>query len=318
MIKGVSELKQLTIRETNIFFMLFMILYFGLSVIAGTFLPESTPVWLSMCISDAIILFPVVLLLFYKKIMPWQIPELSPIGLSDLILACIAAYCLMPMIYFINYITAFFAKNYVNGMVSNIYGYPLWVQLLLIAVIPAIVEEFIFRGLFYGSYRRRNVICAALMSGLLFGLAHLNLNQFAYAFIMGIAFCLLYEVSGNILLPVISHFAINANTIFMVYFSTVDMEQLADVSTENVIREIPVGVMAVVLTFLFVMGLFGIGLFSLILRKIANRHGRLLRMKDAFREYRIYKEETEGHIWDGYMTVTVCCLVLYMILIELI
>ena len=89
-------------------------------------------------------------------------------------------------------------------------------QVILLAVIPPLVEELIFRGIFFGSYRKAGMTGAALMSGLLFGCFHLNINQALYAFVMGIVFAYMVEATGSLWSSVIAHFAVNTYSIGIV------------------------------------------------------------------------------------------------------
>ena len=50
---------------------------------------------------------------------------------------------------------------------------------------------------------------AALMSGLIFGLMHLNFNQFSYGFVLGVIFAAVVEASGSIYASMAIHFLIN-------------------------------------------------------------------------------------------------------------
>lgn len=310
-------MNRFSIKETNIFFILFMLMYVGMSMAAGMLLPENTPEWLVRCLSTVIIVLPLLVLLAVKKIHPKEFLKLSGIGITDVLLAYVSAYCLMPLIILINYTTMFFARNYVNGMVSRIYEYPLAAQLLLMALLPAVAEEFIFRGFFYGSYRRKNVVMGALMSGLVFGLAHLNLNQFAYAFVIGAAFCILYEASDNILIPVTAHFAINANTIFVMRIADVDMGQLADVSETGMTGTVPIWTIMLLITVLFVMGIFGVEVFCAIVRKLAGRRGRLEQFRDSLKSRKNDMGGTNDRFLDGYMIAAIVAAGLYMIALEL-
>ncbi|MCM1467939.1 MAG: CPBP family intramembrane metalloprotease, partial [Alistipes sp.] len=260
-------MERLSIGKTNIFFGIFMASYVGLSMMASialSALPDGLPYWANMLISEAIIILPVALLLIIIKTAPHKMVCLGHIGIVDMILAYVGAYCLMPLIYLVNFLTMFFAKNYVNGMVAELYRYPLWAQLVLLALLPAVVEEFIFRGIFYGSYRRKNVVGAALMSGLLFGITHLNLNQFAYAFAMGAAFCLLYEASGSIVLPMTAHFAINANTVFMIQAVDIMPELAAQDSTA---QTVPAGMAVIAAAVFAAFALLGLFFYGLIVKK---------------------------------------------------
>lgn len=82
--------------------------------------------------------------------------------------------------------------------------------LLLYGVISPLTEETLFRGVIYGRMKR----CfarwlAILLSAILFGVYHGNLVQGVYGFLLGCVITLLYEKSGNFLIPVVSHAAAN-------------------------------------------------------------------------------------------------------------
>ena len=174
------------------------------------------------------------------------------------------------------------------------------------------MEEFIFRGIFYGSYRRKNVIRAALMSGLLFGITHLNLNQFAYAFAMGVAFCLLYEASGNIVLSMTAHFAINANTVFLMQFVD-DMPELA--AQEGAGQTIPAGMFFIAAAVFAAFAVLGMFLYGLIIKKIAKRAGRTKEFKESVTDWN--RNGAEGKLLDSYMVIFIVIAAAYMIWIEI-
>lgn len=308
-------MERMNIKNTNIFFGIFLAAYVGLSLLAGSFIPVNCPYWLNVIISELIIIAPVVFLLIIIKAAPHKIVGLAHIGLTDILLSYVGAYCLMPLIYLLNYITMFFAKNHVNGMVSALYEYSLPVQLILIALLPAVVEEFIFRGVFYGSYRRKNVIRAALMSGLLFGVTHLNLNQFAYAFAIGVAFCILYEASGNIFLSMTAHFAINANTVFLLHVFPAAAKEL-DVTTENSVSEVlPAGAVMVAVAVLAAFAVLGLFLFGVIVKKIAKRAGRLETFRADLKDWN--GNHADGRFLDCYMVIFLVAAISYMVWIEI-
>ena len=58
-------------------------------------------------------------------------------------------------------------------------------SLLSVAILPAFCEEFIHRGMLLSSYNKLGFKKAVLISGLMFGLIHLNVGQFFYATIIG-------------------------------------------------------------------------------------------------------------------------------------
>ena len=95
--------------------------------------------------------------------------------------------------------------------------------LLVIAVIPAIGEEFVFRGLIQNELWRgtRNVHIAIWTSAFLFSAIHLQFFGFVPRMLLGALFGYLYYWSGNLLVPMISHFLNNGLSLTLIYLQTV-------------------------------------------------------------------------------------------------
>ena len=91
-------------------------------------------------------------------------------------------------------------------------GWYLLPALLIIAVLPAIFEETLFRGILVGRMSASGWGTAAtlLISGALFSLFHGNPAQTIYQFICGVCFALLVVRAGSILPSMAAHFANNA------------------------------------------------------------------------------------------------------------
>lgn len=79
--------------------------------------------------------------------------------------------------------------------------------LLLLAALAGIGEEWLFRGVIQGGLSAwLSPTAALLIAALLFGLAHaINLAYFVAATLAGLYLGLLYQWSGNLLLPVLVH-----------------------------------------------------------------------------------------------------------------
>lgn len=90
-------------------------------------------------------------------------------------------------------------------------------MLLLVAVFPAIVEEFAFRKVIFGVMRPYGFFVAAMFSSLMFGLVHQNFIQLMFAFGMGVILCLVYEMTGKIVYCMLLHFANNAVSVLLPY-----------------------------------------------------------------------------------------------------
>lgn len=110
--------------------------------------------------------------------------------------------------------TEFSAGNRLSAMML---AYPFPVALFVVAVVPAVCEEFIFRGMLYQKYRKSGIGLAILLSGFLFGIMHMNLNQFCYAFVSGCLFALINEAMDSFLPGVVLHMFVNGRSVVTLY-----------------------------------------------------------------------------------------------------
>ena len=91
-------------------------------------------------------------------------------------------------------------------------------NLLVLALLPAICEELIFRGVVLKGLRRNfSDITAVLLSALMFCLMHGNLQQFAYTFLLGVVLGWIATRTGSIFSSMIVHFVNNFIVITMAF-----------------------------------------------------------------------------------------------------
>ena len=134
--------------------------------------------------------------LHYNKVKP-----------STLAYVLFFAWLSMPLTTLINAISMLFVDNTIMAMTDVILTVPFFLMLFLMAVVPATVEEFVFRGIAYGGYRKSGTkFMAVILSALMFGLMHMNLNQALYAFVIGILLALLFEATNSIWTTMLFHF----------------------------------------------------------------------------------------------------------------
>ncbi len=87
--------------------------------------------------------------------------------------------------------------------------------LLVIAVLPAVFEEVIFRGFLLKGMKAFGTLGAVLLCGGLFALYHQNPAQTVYQFCCGAAFALVAVKAGSVLPTILSHFLNNAYIVIM-------------------------------------------------------------------------------------------------------
>ncbi|MDD4815575.1 MAG: CPBP family intramembrane metalloprotease [Clostridia bacterium] len=92
------------------------------------------------------------------------------------------------------------------------------VSIILLAGVPAIIEEFVFRGVIFQGLRKYGNWVAILGSSALFALVHLSAEQFIFPFLFGIIMAYIVLKTGSIFASMIIHFVANTLTVLLNYF----------------------------------------------------------------------------------------------------
>lgn len=88
--------------------------------------------------------------------------------------------------------------------------YQIIIYFIYCAIIPAFVEELLFRGTIAKSLLVYGKKTAVVLSALLFALMHSNIEQLLYTFIAGLFLAWIYVETQNVIYPIILHFINNA------------------------------------------------------------------------------------------------------------
>ena len=102
--------------------------------------------------------------------------------------------------------TAAFAMN--SGLFDGLY------LVLAFAVLPAVTEEFLFRGIIMTEYGSLGVICAVIMSSITFAMSHMSPVRLPEYLFCGIVLALLAYASRSIIASMAAHTLYNAVVIF--------------------------------------------------------------------------------------------------------
>ena len=91
--------------------------------------------------------------------------------------------------------------------------------LVVIALLPGIGEELVFRGLIQNEFKRasNNIHVAIWTSAFLFSAIHMQFFGFVPRLLLGALFGYLYYWSGNLFIPMIAHIFHNGFTVTMIY-----------------------------------------------------------------------------------------------------
>ncbi len=141
------------VRKLNWFLPVFLAAYVILNIAAGIFIgiaPElgiALPDWIVYVISEVMAFIIVLIYMLVMKINIRRDMQYKVIGGKDILCHCLRACLFCLWCCFLMHLLCF-SDNYIQESSQGLLEYPYIAQLILIAVIPPLVEEFIFRGLF--------------------------------------------------------------------------------------------------------------------------------------------------------------------------
>ena len=165
--------------------------------------------------------------------------KLNKLYFKDALLIILLAFVCQPIMTFFSLISQFFFENEIGNFVTEIVASPYIILLLLIAVLPAITEEITIRGVVLSGYEDKNIYLAASITGLLFGIMHLDPQQFLYAAVLGFVLALVVRITNSIFASALIHFLINGTSITLqkllslIQDNALVMEQASEVSIRN-------------------------------------------------------------------------------------
>lgn len=213
-----SEKVRRPILSSNLFFLAILLISIIVPIVLSPFLYVtlglSQPVAL---IAAHFIMFvlPAIIYILITKQSFKEVLRLNKISRKEVLLSFALAFLAQPVMMFFSYIASFFVNNDVAAMLDNLSKTPLWLMVLMIGVTPAISEEITVRGIVLSGYKFKNKHIGAVMSGLMFGILHLNPHQFLYAFAMGVIFAYVVTAANSLIPAMIAHFTINTTQLLL-------------------------------------------------------------------------------------------------------
>lgn len=208
-------------KKVNWFFLTAILLHILIVVLMVVFSSAfSLGIIANFIVSSAIILVPALLFLAFSGESWKEMLGFHKIKWSTAGMIVLFTFLTMPLTTLINAFTMLFVENAVSEMTEQVLEVPFLVTFFFMAVNAPVCEEIVFRGVVYRGYRRSGTLLqAAVFSALLFAIGHMNFNQAAYAFVIGIILVLLVEATGSIWASVIYHAIFNGYSVCLMYLN---------------------------------------------------------------------------------------------------
>ena len=107
-----------------------------------------------------------------------------------------------------------------SGTAENI------IYFIAIAVVPPIIEEFLFRGAILGSLRKHGDALAIVVSAVMFGFAHSNFIQTPVTFLTGLVLAYLTVKTNSLIPAIIIHFVNNSSSVAFSLLSQLKLDEM--------------------------------------------------------------------------------------------
>lgn len=137
--------------------------------------------------------------------------NIKELDVLNILLIVVISIFIQPFLMSVSAVTSLFFPNAASDYLQSMADLPALSTLIITSLLPAFFEELFFRGIVFSNFRKLSPVKACVLCGLLFGMAHLNFQQFSYAFLMGCIFCYFVHKTGSIFSSILSHFLINGS-----------------------------------------------------------------------------------------------------------
>lgn len=223
-------------KRAGAFFFLLMLFEIPAAVVirlVQSKFPGEYRVLISLLMTQGYLLLGAVLYIFITHTNFRNDLRIKKYRISTFFLSLVVLVTAFPMATWLNLVSQLFVRNTTSQAIFTVTeSVPIWLGVLIIGCLPGFIEETLYRGIIFSSFRKRSVLTGIVISSLCFGLMHMNFNQIAYAIYMGIIFALLVEATGSLVSTMILHMLFNAVNTAYIYILPVMYEWLEQFSSE--------------------------------------------------------------------------------------
>lgn len=148
-----------------------------------------------------------------KDIIDVKIKKVEPIKLLHLSAITV---CGIPIALFLNFLAGLLSSAGADSA-EDVNTYPVLLAVFVFAVVPAVVEEFVFRGCMLGAYSKVDVKAGILISSLFFALLHFSFGSVLYGFFFGLLFAIVRLATDNLSYTIVMHCLFNMVNVILSY-----------------------------------------------------------------------------------------------------
>ena len=168
--------------------------------------------------ASALLIPAYVLMLRRWKLPAYPIERKRPLSRGPWLLAAGGAGAVLSLLY--GWLTAklHLSEYFTDDVQQHFYSAPFWQQLIVLCMLTPVCEELLFRGLVFGSMRRKiSGWKAAVLTSALFSVLHGSPIQMLYAFPMGLVLQTFLYMEGGLEAPILLHICANLTSVLTEY-----------------------------------------------------------------------------------------------------
>lgn len=206
-------------RKANWAFLITTVGYIGLAYSMALFFPalgENLVIGNLLC--ELVVVLPIFFFTVISEEKTGSFLGFHKMKISSMLMVILFTFLSLPVLSLFNLISQLWVENEAAAMLESQMELPFGLLYLSVGIIAPLFEEITCRGFYYQSYRKAGgAFKAMLLSALIFALVHMNFNQAAYAFVVGILAVLLVEATGSLWSSVLYHGVINGSQAILMY-----------------------------------------------------------------------------------------------------
>jgi membrane protease YdiL (CAAX protease family) len=185
----------------------------------------TSPTWISISVlvSECVLALAIWRFLRRHRLFLHEVAPLRMPSLRDLAGALLCVFGLAPLSGMLAELTRrnlprdVNAETMVVALARNVSPSELVGVILATALVPAVVEELLFRGLLTRAFLGRSNLLALCVPSAMFGLFHLEPTQAAGTFVLGIGFGIARLYTDSVITSILCHLVYNAYVLIDVY-----------------------------------------------------------------------------------------------------
>lgn len=231
-----NNINRVTNKGVNYVFLISTVLQFMIAIILGTIVfiiiyftksGDETKIlhyYVLPLVEISAIFLPVVFYFLITKVNYKKVLRLNSIKLKHIPALIILGISSQFVGGFLNtmavYILQFFGNVPTQEIPAPVNVTELMYALIAIAIIPAVFEELLTRGIIMRGYEGFGIKWGIIISSILFGIMHYDVINFIFPIFLGLILGYVVYRTNSIYSGMIIHFVNNALAVFMIYFYT--------------------------------------------------------------------------------------------------